>query len=149
MVHRVPYLRQGIPFAASSIPAISPYLSARLYGWLLTSDAYRHLSMLQSHLTTSTTNIIFQFSIFNFPPLWKNYWVQIYPVGEAWLIKNKVSQRINFTILYFYKILFGFSCIIEIKKLKIGFINSELHHFLNKKMSYDANILCYGHNIIC
>ena len=74
---------------------------------------------------------------------------RIYPVGEAWLIKNKVSQRFNFTILYFYKILFGFSCIIEIKKLKNGFINSELHHFLNKKMSYDANILCYGHNIIC
>lgn len=39
----------------------------------------RHLSMLQDYLTTSTTNTIFQSSIFNFQsssPPWKFYWFQ-------------------------------------------------------------------------
>ena len=36
----VPYLWQGIPFAASSPPAISNHLTAILHGWLLTSNAY-------------------------------------------------------------------------------------------------------------
>ena len=49
---------------AFCFPAISVYLTADLYGWLLTSDAYRHLSVQQGYLTTSTTSTILQSSQF-------------------------------------------------------------------------------------
>ena len=34
----------GFPSRSIPFPAISKHLTAFLYGWLLTSDAYRHLS---------------------------------------------------------------------------------------------------------
>ncbi len=39
-VNHIAYLWQAFPHAQPSFPAISPYLSARLYGWLPTSDTY-------------------------------------------------------------------------------------------------------------
>ena len=44
----IAYLRQAFPHTQHSFPAISPYLWARLYGWLLTSNAYG-ISLTQNH----------------------------------------------------------------------------------------------------
>ncbi|MBQ5983124.1 MAG: hypothetical protein IJL54_13255 [Prevotella sp.] len=54
----------GFPSRSIPFPAISVNLTADLYGWLLTSDAYRHLSVQQGYLTTSTTSTILQSSQF-------------------------------------------------------------------------------------
>ncbi len=54
-VNHIAYLWQAFPHAQPSFPAISPYLSARLYGWLPTSDTYgipSHLSSLTSQLSS-------------------------------------------------------------------------------------------------
>jgi len=55
----------GFPSRSIPFPAISVYLTADLYGWLLTSDAYRHLfhpSPIPPSLLT--TNLMFLASNF-------------------------------------------------------------------------------------
>ena len=63
-----------------------PYLSERLYGWLLTSDAYRHLSVLHYYYSTSTTNTIFHFSIIHY-----ELWIVNYKFQSSSPMKNRLT----------------------------------------------------------